>query len=170
MAGPPATPPPSPAARQVGEGAERFSHSGYRYLLGYGRDFFGIWDRQMPGGPVQTFPRSDDGWRDVWLAYSAREPHAVTVTASGGTTGGPIGGGAGWGTYQQATAGRTRGGGTGAVSAGWWFLPVLFGTLGGIVAWAVNHNRDPRTARNMLLTGIALSVALLLVYMASGPH
>ena len=33
-------------ASQVGEGALRFSHSGYRYLLGYGQDYFGIWDRE----------------------------------------------------------------------------------------------------------------------------
>jgi len=54
------------------------------------------------------------------------------------------------------------------VSSAWWLLPILFGTLGGIVAWALTRGRDPRTARNMLLTGIALSLALLLFVVASG--
>src|SRR5947209_1591783 len=53
--GPPvgATPPSSPADPPVvGEGALRFSHSGGRHLLGFGPDYFGIWDRQLPGGPI----------------------------------------------------------------------------------------------------------------------
>src|SRR5262249_15570392 len=41
--------PSAPAPARVGEGAIRFSHSGYRYILGYGADFFGIWDRETPG-------------------------------------------------------------------------------------------------------------------------
>jgi hypothetical protein len=66
---------------QVGEGAIRFSHSGYRYLLGFGRDFFGIWDRQTPGGPVYSFPRTDEGWVAAWQRFAALEPHAYEVAA-----------------------------------------------------------------------------------------
>jgi hypothetical protein len=47
------------------------SHSGSRYLLGQGADFFGIWDRDKPGGPVQRFPLTDGGWREAGLAYQA---------------------------------------------------------------------------------------------------
>ena len=68
----------SPGAR-VGEGALRFSHSGDRYLLGYGEDFFGMWDRNVPGGPVQRFPRDDDGWRQCWAAFTSRETRWVDV-------------------------------------------------------------------------------------------
>ena len=75
--GPPA---PAPQAARVGEGAQQFSHSGARYLLGYGADFFGIWDRNLAGGPLQRFPRTDDGWRAAWAAYSAMEPVNVAVT------------------------------------------------------------------------------------------
>lgn len=57
----------------------KYSHSGYRYVLGYGADLFGIWDRQTPGDPVHRFPRTDDGWRDAWTRYSALEPNAVAV-------------------------------------------------------------------------------------------
>jgi hypothetical protein len=78
----PAQAPPVEGPR-VGEGALRFSHSGYRYLLGYGKDFFGIWDREQPGGPVVRFPRSDDGWNSAFNRYSALEPRAVEVPHSG---------------------------------------------------------------------------------------
>src|SRR5687767_5404013 len=39
---------PSPASAQ-------YTHSGYRHVLGYEADLFGIWDRQTPGRPVETF-------------------------------------------------------------------------------------------------------------------
>ena len=40
----------------------QFSYTGQRFVLGYGGDFYGIWDRLAPGGPIQRFPRTDDGW------------------------------------------------------------------------------------------------------------
>jgi hypothetical protein len=71
--------PPAPAGPRIGEGAIRFSHSGDRYILGFGTDFFGIWDRTTPGGPVLTFPRTNDGWNQAWNHYLAWEPRAVEV-------------------------------------------------------------------------------------------
>ena len=50
-----------------------FTHSGERYLLGYGHDFFGIWDRQAPATPVERFPRNDAGWSQAWQRYAAIE-------------------------------------------------------------------------------------------------
>lgn len=73
------SPAPAPSEARIGEGALRFSHSGFRYLLGYGADNFGIWDRQAPGGPVSRFPRTDEGWNQVWNQFSAWEPLAVAV-------------------------------------------------------------------------------------------
>jgi hypothetical protein len=55
------------------------------------------------------------------------------------------------------------------VPAAWWLLPILFGTIGGIIAWALTRQRDPRMARNMLVTGVALSLVLLFFYVASQP-
>ena len=94
---PPAEPspvPPSPEAPpggieaptqpRVGEGALRYSHSGYRYILGYGADFFGVWDREAPGGPVERFPRTDEGWSAAWNRFVALEPRAVEVPQTGG--------------------------------------------------------------------------------------
>jgi hypothetical protein len=74
---------PPAEGNRVGEGALRFSHSGYRYLLGYGANFFGIWDREQPGGPVVQFPRTDEGWNSAYNRYAALEPRAVEVPHSG---------------------------------------------------------------------------------------
>ena len=83
-----ATSPPSeaPAATAGGTttgGVVRYTHSGHRYVLGYGDDFFGVWDRQSPSVPAERYPRSDDGWRDAWLRFSSLEPSHVTVPQDG---------------------------------------------------------------------------------------
>ncbi len=52
----------------------QYTHSGFRYVLGYGAESFGIWDRQSPGGPVETFPRTDDGWRSAGSGSWASSP------------------------------------------------------------------------------------------------
>jgi hypothetical protein len=64
----------------------RYSHSGYRYVLGYGADFFGIWDRQSPTVPAERFPRTDDGWRQAWSRFASLEPNHVTVPGDSGPT------------------------------------------------------------------------------------
>ncbi|MEX0992235.1 MAG: hypothetical protein WD004_08225 [Actinomycetota bacterium] len=61
-----------------------FSHTGYRYVLGYETDSFGIWDRNLPGSPpVQTFPRTTEGWAAAWARYAALEPSNIPVVGSG---------------------------------------------------------------------------------------
>jgi hypothetical protein len=59
--------------------AIRYTHSGTRYLLGYGHSFFGIWDRQAPAQPAERFPRTDDGWTQAWRRYTAIETNFVEV-------------------------------------------------------------------------------------------
>jgi hypothetical protein len=67
-----------------GEGtAVRYTHSGYRYVLGYGDDFFGIWDRRAPTTPAERYPRTDDGWRQAWLRFAGLEPTHTTVPQEG---------------------------------------------------------------------------------------
>jgi hypothetical protein len=73
----------APSGPRIGEGALRFSHSGTRYILGYGQDFFGIWDREAAGGPVMRFPRTDDGWSQAWNRFTAWEPKAIEVPFTG---------------------------------------------------------------------------------------
>jgi hypothetical protein len=69
----------------------RYTHSGFRYVLGYGADTFGIWDRQTSGGPMETFPRTDEGWRSAWIRFVGLEPNHVPVDLAGATAaaGGP---------------------------------------------------------------------------------
>jgi hypothetical protein len=80
----------SAAASEPAAGAEsiQFSYTGQRFVLGYGGGFYGIWDRLAPGGPIQRFPRTDDGWRTAWLQYSAWEPGAQPVSSVTGSGGG----------------------------------------------------------------------------------
>jgi hypothetical protein len=67
--------------------AVTYTHSGHRYVLGYGEDFFGIWDRQSPAAPVERYPRTDDGWRQAWQRYAGLEPGNVEVQRQGSPTG-----------------------------------------------------------------------------------
>jgi hypothetical protein len=61
----------------------QYTHSGQRYLLGYGRTFFGIWDRQSPMAPVEKFPRDDSGWAAAWRRYTDIETHFTEVRLGG---------------------------------------------------------------------------------------
>jgi hypothetical protein len=59
--------------------AQKYTHSGYRYVLGYGPDFFGIWNRDNPSMPTERYPRTDQGWRDAWAKFAYLEPNQVAV-------------------------------------------------------------------------------------------
>jgi hypothetical protein len=77
---------PQPAPGGSGGGSDvRYTHSGYRYVLGYTADDFGIWDRQSPAQPSERFARTDDGWRDAWLRFIALEPNNTAVDQAGGS-------------------------------------------------------------------------------------
>jgi hypothetical protein len=77
----PSTEPPPAAAATSDTGSVSYTHSGYRYVLGYGADSFGIWDRRSPGAPAESFPRTDDGWRSAWIRFVGLEPNHVPVAA-----------------------------------------------------------------------------------------
>jgi hypothetical protein len=64
----------------------RYTHSGYRYVLGFDTDHFGIWDRQSPTAPAERFPRTDDGWRLAWTRFASLEPNNVAVPQTGAST------------------------------------------------------------------------------------
>jgi hypothetical protein len=146
--------PPAPGEDE----ALQFTHSGSRFLLGYGHAFFGIWDRQGGSGPLSKFPRSDDGWRDAWLAFSAMEPDSTEVGISGALPLPPS---------PQTSALPARP--ARRVSGAWWLLPIFMGWLGGLIAWLVNKDVDPRRARQMLITGIAISAVLVFLILAAQP-
>jgi hypothetical protein len=67
----------------AGSPSVQYTHSGFRYVLGYAADTFGIWDRQSPGGPAETFPRTDDGWRSAWIRFVSLEPNHQAVGGGG---------------------------------------------------------------------------------------
>ena len=69
----PADTAPEAAASPAPEAKIEFTHTGSRYLLGYAPDHFGIWDRNRPQQPVETFPRNDDGWAAAWARYATIE-------------------------------------------------------------------------------------------------
>jgi len=72
--------------------AQKYTHSGYRYVLGYGPDFFGIWNRDNPSMPTERYPRTDQGWRDAWAKFASLEPNQVPVPdAVAGPTTTPMG-------------------------------------------------------------------------------
>ena len=43
------------------------------------------------------------------------------------------------------------------VSGAWWLMPIFLIWVGGLIAWAVTRDRDPRRARSMLWWGIGLT-------------
>src|SRR3990172_1352541 len=152
-------PPSSP-----GDEALQFTHSGRRYLLGYGGDFFGIWDRQGGNAPISRFPRSDEGWRQAWLAFSSDEPESTEVGI--GVAGAPATS-AGWSAAprpQPNPFAQPR-----RVSGAWWLLPILAGWLGGLIAWLLVRENDPAKARAMLFTGIGISAVLILIIVSQQP-
>lgn len=153
---------PPPGQVPTGD-ALQFTHSGSRFLLGYGRDFFGIWDRQGGQAPVARYPRTDAGWASAWLAFSAREPQSVEVGISGAQPGPPAppADAPNWGASPVAYERR--------VSGAWWLLPIFMGWLGGLIAWLVNRDTDPRTARAMLVTGIVISAVLIVLLIGVQP-
>jgi len=151
---------------RAGDEALQYTHSGQRYLLGYGRDFFGIWDRQSLAAPVDRYPRDDAGWRQAWLRFVSLEP-SNTEVGIGGTSGLPAGAattGTGWAPpqvgYQSAYRRPAK-----PASGAWWLLPIFMGWLGGLIAWLVNKDQDPQTARSMLITGIVLSVVWFVIWL-----
>jgi len=75
------TPTSSPPA--ASSDPAQYTHSGFRFVLGYAADSFGIWDRQAPGAPVETFPRTDDGWRSAWIRFVSLEPKHQQVGSGG---------------------------------------------------------------------------------------
>jgi hypothetical protein len=79
---PPATEFPTqqlPATQTEPEEKVEFTHSGQRYLLGYGSEYFGIWDRNAPATPAYRFARSDDGWVQAWQKYVSIETNYMDL-------------------------------------------------------------------------------------------
>jgi len=47
----------------------------------------------------------------------------------------------------------------------WWYLPPIFlGIIGGLVAWIVNKDVDPKKAKKLLIIGIVLAIVHIIAY------
>ena len=57
----------------------QYTHSGSTYLLGYGRTFFGIWQRSDPSKPIERFARDDAGWAAAWRRFTTIESNYTEV-------------------------------------------------------------------------------------------
>lgn len=140
----------------------QYTHSGARYLLGYGDGFFGIWDRRgADAGPAERFPRDDAGWAAAWIRFTALEPDHIAVGLGGASpSDGP--------SIPAATSVGTSPDGRAADRAGipgaWWLLPLVLGWIGGAIAWFALRRRDPRVAAWMFLAGILSNIVGLWLY------
>ena len=50
------------------------------------------------------------------------------------------------------------------VSDAWYLLPFFFTIIGGLIAWFVNKERDPKKARNFLIFGFIWTIAAIIIY------
>jgi hypothetical protein len=139
-----------PVGATAPTGALSFSHTGYRYLLGHGADFFGIWDRQAPGSPISRFPRTDEGWRDAWQQYANVEPHGHPV----GQPGAPAGSSA------YAESPRTNGMAVASLVLGilwfWWIGSILALIFGYVGKSEIERSNGRQTGRGLAIAGIVL--------------
>jgi uncharacterized membrane protein YvbJ len=51
-------------------------------------------------------------------------------------------------------------------SGAWWILPIVFGLMGGLIAWIVVHDKDERKAKSMLVVGIVMTFVWALIGVA----
>jgi Domain of unknown function (DUF4190) len=129
-----------------------YSHSGVRYVLGYGLDFFGIWDRTVPDQPVRTFPRTDSGWHDAWNTFAGLEPQSQSV---------PAGAPAPFGGYGQPP--RTNGLSVASLVLGilgvyplWVIGPILALIFGFVGKSQIDRSHGAQKGRGMAIAGIIL--------------
>lgn len=163
----------SPAAA-ASDGVDRpltLTHMGDRYGLGSGNDFLGIWDAQVPGGPVRRFPRTDAGWQEAWAVFTGMEP-AAKPTGATSWGGAPFAGAPG-GFGQGVPAGYAplpqRGNGAAVASLVLGIVGVVFlffpfvGVLLGILAIVFAYMGFKRaeasgTGRGLAIAGLVLGI------------
>jgi uncharacterized membrane protein YeaQ/YmgE (transglycosylase-associated protein family) len=160
---PDALPPPPPARS---DDALQYTHSGERYLLGYGDAYFGIWDRGR-SAPLERFPRTSDGWRAAWRRYAALQPAHAEVALGAAPVAAPVV------SAPSVAPPQVERPAAPAVSrpthAAWWLLPILMGWMGGLIAWMLIREQHPDRARAMLVTGIVATVVWIVLYSVIAP-
>lgn len=61
------TAPGPPVFPEVSE--TELTHRGHVFGLGYGPDFYGVWDLRVAGDPVARFERTPIGWEAAWRKF-----------------------------------------------------------------------------------------------------
>jgi hypothetical protein len=151
-------PPPPPPRVGGADEALQYTHSGGRFLLGYGDGYFGIWERARSGAPVERFPRTFDGWQAAWRRYVTLEPIHTEVALGTAPIPSPMAAAA---TIPPPSTRPAVGRPT---HPAWWLLPILMGWMGGLLAWLLLRDQDAGRARAMLVTGIVATVVWIVVY------
>jgi hypothetical protein len=151
--------PPPPPRRS--DDALQYTHSGDRYLLGYGETYFGIWAR-ADEAPVARFPRTIEGWRSAWRRYADLQPVHSDVGLGSAPIPAPVAATIATTPNRMQEPPRRPVGAPGHPA--WWLLPILMGWMGGLIAWAMIRDHDRARARAMLVTGIVASAAWIALY------
>jgi hypothetical protein len=150
------TPPPGAGDRPL-----ELTHMGARYGIGYGPDYFGVWDAQLPGPPVHRFPRNEDGWRSAWSVFSRLEPTAAPVSPAatmipGGISAVP---GATPVVYVSQPT-RTNGLAIASLVLGivwlWWIGSVLALVFGYSARAEIRRSRGQQSGEGLAIAGIVL--------------
>jgi len=50
------------------------------------------------------------------------------------------------------------------VSSAWYLVPFFFGIIGGLIAWYVNKDRNPKKARNFLIFGLLWGIIEVVIF------
>jgi len=51
------------------------------------------------------------------------------------------------------------------ISGAWWLMPIFLTWVGGLVAWLVNKDKDPKRAKSMLIWGIVLTFVYPIIWL-----
>ncbi|MBI4259673.1 MAG: DUF4190 domain-containing protein [Actinobacteria bacterium] len=145
-----------------------YTHTGHRYVLGYGADFYGIWDRAAPSEPVERFPRDDGGWQSAWQRFGQLEPSGTPVGGPGSVPSQPA--------YPYAQAPGPPHYAQPQRTNGFAVASLVFGIIGGVLfalifgyvaKGQIDRSGGAQGGRGMAVAGIALGwawLALILLY------
>jgi hypothetical protein len=64
-------------------GAQSIDYRGSRYALGRTTEAYAIWGVTAPGGPIESFPLTAEGWGQAWARYQSLEGPAAAAQAEG---------------------------------------------------------------------------------------
>ena len=144
----------------AGDRPLELTHMGPRYAIGYGPDYFGVWDAQQPGPPIHRFPRDEDGWVAGWSVFSRLEPGAAPVSTATATSPGGIPAVAGAAPIVYVTQPRTNGLAVASLVLGivwlWWIGSILALVFGYSARAQIRRSHGQQSGEGLAIAGIVL--------------